>query len=262
MYNTPLPTQAELPTTARLLRSTIIALISAIIILVAFILPSEYGIDPTGIGKKLGLTEMGQIKVQLAAEAEAEAAAEANETIKPTPEPTPESAPAPTTALTAEDKPEPKPATAPQAAPPAPAPAPAPAQAQDTQMATAAATVSAPVSATTNQEKPVDTAVKTDEVSFTLKPGQGAEFKLVMKSGAKANYSWTANGAVVNFDTHGDGGGRSITYEKGRGVPSDEGILEAAFEGNHGWFWRNRTKSDVTVTLKTSGDYIELKRLI
>ena len=219
MYNTPLPTQAELPTTARLLRSTIIALISAIIILVAIVLPSEYGIDPTGIGNKLGLTEMGQIKVQLAAEAEAEAAAE--------------TAAKTNTATVAEPAAKAEPKITSQAE--------APAQAQD---------------------DTVDTAVKTDEVSFTLKPGQGAEIKLVMKAGAQANYSWTANGAVINFDTHGDGAGRSITYEKGRGVPSDEGVLEAAFEGNHGWFWRNRTKSDVTVTLKTSGDYIELKRLI
>lgn len=45
-------------------------------------------------------------------------------------------------------------------------------------------------------------------------------------------------------------------------MASDEGELEAAFEGQHGWFWRNRTPSDVTVTLKTSGDYFELKRVM
>ena len=235
MYNTPLPTRAELPTSAQLLRSTIIALVSAVIILVAIVLPSEYAVDPTGIGKKLGLTEMGQIKVQLAAEAEADAKAQAQETqvTPPVSKPTTE---------VAESTPKPSSPTvaiAPTSVEPKPTPAPIMAQ-----------------------EKPAQPAGKSDEVSFTLKPGQGAEIKLVMKAGAKANYSWTANGAIVNFDTHGDGGGRSITYEQGRGVPSDEGVLEAAFEGNHGWFWRNRTKSDVTVTLKTSGDYIELKRVI
>jgi len=230
MYNTPLPTRAELPTSGQLLRSTIIALVSAVIILVAIVLPSEYGIDPTGVGQKLGLTEMGQIKVQLAAEAEADEKAQAQAV-----------APAPTapTAPTASPTATPTPITV--QTEPAPAPA------------------AAPAAVAQEPAKPVG---KSDEISFTLKPGQGAEIKLVMKAGAKANYSWTANGAIVNFDTHGDGGGRSITYEKGRGVPSDEGVLEAAFEGNHGWFWRNRTKSDVTVTLKTNGDYIELKRVI
>ena len=32
---------------------------------------------------------------------------------------------------------------------------------------------------------------------------------------------------LLNYDTHGDGGGQSISYEKGRGVPGDEGELVA-----------------------------------
>lgn len=39
-----------------LLKATIIALVIAAIALVTIILPSEYNIDPTGIGEKLGLT--------------------------------------------------------------------------------------------------------------------------------------------------------------------------------------------------------------
>ncbi len=76
MYNAQLPSRAELPSSGQLLRSTIIAIISAVVILVAIVLPSEYGLDPTGIGKKLGLTQMGEIKLQLAAEAEADAKAQ------------------------------------------------------------------------------------------------------------------------------------------------------------------------------------------
>lgn len=103
---------------------------------------------------------------------------------------------------------------------------------------------------------------RSDEVSFSLAPGEGAEVKLVMVKGAQAKYAWTTNGAVVNFDTHGDGGGENISYEKGRGVAKDEGVLEAAFDGNHGWFWRNRTDALVTVTLKTSGAYSDIKRMM
>jgi len=101
-----------------------------------------------------------------------------------------------------------------------------------------------------------------DEVSFTLTPGQGAEIKLVMNEGERARFFWTANGAVVNYDTHGDGGGNSVSYEQGRGVPEQEGELEAAFTGNHGWFWRNRTDADVTVTLRTTGAYSEMRRVM
>jgi hypothetical protein len=103
---------------------------------------------------------------------------------------------------------------------------------------------------------------RTDEMSLTLAPGDGAEIKLVMVKGAKTNYAWTANGAVVNFDTHGDGGGENISYQKGRGVAEDEGVLEAAFDGNHGWYWRNRSDAVVTVTLKTTGAYTQIKRMM
>ena len=83
-----------------------------------------------------------------------------------------------------------------------------------------------------------------------------------MEESAQARFHWTANGAVVNYDTHGDGGGRKISYEQGRGVSEKDGILEAAFTGNHGWFWRNRTNANVTVTLRTTGAYSEMKRMM
>ena len=61
MYNSHKPNTDELPSSAQLLRSTIIALVAAIVILVTVILPAEYAIDPTGIGRALGLAEMGVI---------------------------------------------------------------------------------------------------------------------------------------------------------------------------------------------------------
>ncbi len=45
-------------------------------------------------------------------------------------------------------------------------------------------------------------------------------------------------------------------------TPEDSGVLEAAFDGKHGWFWRNRSSKPVTVTLRTEGDYISIKRVI
>jgi hypothetical protein len=70
MFNANKPSLEELPSSAQLLRSTIIAAISAVVILVTVVLPAEYGIDPTGAGRILGLTEMGEIKRELAEEAE------------------------------------------------------------------------------------------------------------------------------------------------------------------------------------------------
>jgi hypothetical protein len=98
-----------------------------------------------------------------------------------------------------------------------------------------------------------------DEVSYTLAPGEGIEVKLVMEEGQTARFEWTANGSVVNYDTHGDGSGQKVSYETGRGVPEQAGELTAAFTGNHGWFWRNRTEEPLTVTVRTAGDYAEMK---
>lgn len=216
MYNTDIPSRAELPSTRQLVRSTIIAAVSAVVLLYTVVLPSEYGVDPTGIGRSLGLTEMGEIKTRLAKEAEEDAAA------------TQASHSSPTTA------------------------------AADSQTPSVSAPAAAPVVSNTPT---ADNSRWRDEMTFTLTPGQGTEIKLKMKEGEKALFAWTVQGGVVNFDTHGDALGRSISYEKGRAVASDEGELVAAFTGNHGWFWRNRGDADVTVVLKTGGAYSDIKRV-
>ncbi len=71
------PVQSVPATPGGLIRHTLIAAGAAGAILVLFWLPAEYGIDPTGVGALTGLTEMGEIKSQLAAEAEADARAAA-----------------------------------------------------------------------------------------------------------------------------------------------------------------------------------------
>ncbi len=77
MFNSQRPKLEDLPTTGQLLRATGLAIVAAGAILVTVVLPSEYAIDPTGIGRQLGLTQMGEIKAQLAEEAAQDAAAEA-----------------------------------------------------------------------------------------------------------------------------------------------------------------------------------------
>ena len=70
MFNAQQPSHEELPTSAELLRSTLIAAVAAVVILVSIVLPAEYAIDPTGLGRAIGLTEMGEIKQQLEEEAD------------------------------------------------------------------------------------------------------------------------------------------------------------------------------------------------
>ena len=81
-----------------------------------------------------------------------------------------------------------------------------------------------------------------------------------MNKDDQALYDWTSTGGKINFDLHAHGDGQSTTYEKGRGATKGKGSIQAKFKGEHGWFWRNRDKSAVTVTLNLNGDYSEIVR--
>ena len=53
MMDTPAP-----PSRRRILAATAVALVTAVVVLVTAVLPAEYGIDPLGTGKMLGLTAL------------------------------------------------------------------------------------------------------------------------------------------------------------------------------------------------------------
>lgn len=219
MFNTKLPTHSELPTSRQLLRSTMIAVGVAAALLVTVVMPSEYAIDPTGAGRVLGLTQMGEMKITLAEEAAAGAAAQPAAPVVQTPEP-----------------------------------------AQPVAQEQVAA-----VSVAKSAEEP-QPALKSDEVTVTLRPGEASEIKLEMLDKATVSYEWITNGVPVNHDTHGEPyngpNGYYHSYSKGKQVKGDKGKFTAIFDGTHGWFWRNRSNSDVTITLKTKGEYLSVKRVI
>ena len=132
----------------------------------------------------------------------------------------------------------------------------------DTALPTASA-ISGPAPVLAAQTSAVAPPTANSHVTeVVLTPNEGKEIKLVMKKNARVTYSWSTDRGVVNYDTHADAPGiRYHGYTKGSGAKADEGVLVAAFDGAHGWFWRNRGSEIVTVTLRTSGDYQELKRM-
>lgn len=60
---------SEGPSPALLQRASLIAVVIAVVLAVTAVLPAEYGVDPTGIGRRIGLTQMGRLKQELAREA-------------------------------------------------------------------------------------------------------------------------------------------------------------------------------------------------
>jgi hypothetical protein len=214
MFNSQLPSMSDLPTSRQLLGSTLVAIAGAAAILVTVVLPSEYGIDPIGAGRALGLTEMGEIKTQLAQEAAADRVSEA--------------------ARASNDGAASRVPTADQETAPGRADAQSP-----------------------------DAAVRSDQTEVVLKPGQGAEVKVAAAKGVRIGFNWSVQGGVVNYDTHANAPGISYHgYGKGKQSGGETGTLVAAFDGKHGWFWRNRTEKVVTIILKTSGAYSSVKRVV
>ena len=183
-------------------------------ILLTCILPAEYGRDPTGIGNKLGLLEMGNIKQQLAEEALAD-------------------------------------------------------QTKALQAAKAASVVLAqpkevvPSDTTIRSLEPVQPAANATQRSIVLAPGEAAELKLAMKQNEIVSYRWQVDQGHVNFDTHADNAKvRYHGYHKGKAVQQDSGEINAAFDGKHGWFWRNRSKQTVNISLEVSGQYNAIERVL
>lgn len=213
MYNAEIPKDIELPSSKKLIKSTAIAAVSAVVVLVTCVMPAEYAIDPTGIGKVLGLTKMGEIKQSLAQESvnglNAELAVNSVEQ---------------SSARTS------------------------------TQMAT--------------EENLQITmpAINKESIVLELKSGQATEVKLTMPQSASVNFAWRATGGGLNYDMHGDAvnapKGFYHGYRKGKNETAQQGILKAAFDGKHGWFWRNRTENTVILILNVEGQFSEMKKVL
>jgi hypothetical protein len=63
-------TAKGLPSSQALLKATAVALLVAALVLMFVVLPAEYGVDPTGVGSRIGLTAMSDPDAADAADAE------------------------------------------------------------------------------------------------------------------------------------------------------------------------------------------------
>jgi hypothetical protein len=112
-------------------------------------------------------------------------------------------------------------------------------------------------------EEPAAFTFHTDELTITLQPNEGTEVKAVMRAGDQLVYTWTTDQGELFYDFHGEPAGAAAdvftSFETGT-ESTTKGDFEAPFEGIHGWYWKNRTPSPVTVHLTTSGVYQKISR--
>lgn len=190
----------DLPSYTKLRRSTTSAIFIVIAIFVLFVLPAEYGIDITGVGRISGLTKMGEIKVSLAKELASE---------------------------------------------------------KTTTLASAQNDVK-------NVKK--EFGLSNNDVRIVLNTGEAAEIKLEMKKGQSVDFVWKTLGGKLNVDSHGDPYEKPEGFYHGYGkkqmITEDKGVLVASFDGLHGWYWRNRSNTQVTLLLEVKGKYQNFKRIV
>lgn len=209
------PQSPALPSTARLVRATLVSILVAAVILVTTVLPAEYGIDPTGIGARLGLDALQPAVDEPAASAESPPAA-------PVPAASTDTTQA-NSALTAK--------------------AAAAFGANAGQSLDAAAFSASPGE------------LRTDTFSVTLEPGKGAEVKSALKAGDGLVFRWTASADVaVDMHGEAPGAkGTWTSYAVEAAQREAAGTFVAAFDGTHGWYWQNRGTEPVTVEIVVTG---------
>ncbi len=123
---------------------------------------------------------------------------------------------------------------------------------------TAPATLTAPSKATIAKAP----ALREDTLTITLAPHSGQEVKAHMQAGDNFVFSWTSTGGPVKVDMHGEkpnpAEGEFTSYWEEKQLTEARGTFTAPFEGTHGWYWRNKGETPVTVTVKTTGFYKDL----
>jgi len=117
-------------------------------------------------------------------------------------------------------------------------------------------------------DKPTASLVEADgqrgEVTLTLAPDEGTEVKATMEAGADLQYEWKTDGQKANFELHGEELGAKTSdytsYEKGTSA-GESGTFRAPFAGTHGWYWRNRSNSPMTITVRATGSFAKFEQL-
>ena len=206
--------QHTLPSTARLLTATAVAVLVAGLLLIVAVLPAEYGIDPTGLGQRLGLNVLAD--AQAAEPAQAPAA--------------PVTTSKSDAALDARTRAETAKAAEVFGAEPG--------QSFDL------AAVSRNSSAYRTDTMSVTLAPgKGAEVKALMKAGDGLVF----------HWTATGDVAVDMHGERPDAKDEYTSYWIEGAQREGAGTLVAPFDGKHGWYWRNRGTEPVTVEVTVSG---------
>jgi len=198
--------------TKKIVIATFAALLLGSIIVVCAVMPAEYGIDPTGLGKQIGFDKLYQPNEK--------------NTVTSLPGTVTQSA---IKVLKLEGG-----GSEPEVIAPDEASYPAPAKQYEE---------------------------RSDSVQVSLKAGKGLEYKVKMLKYGRLKYEWLTSNGIVYADFHGDvkqaNPPKDIYYESYAIAYSNNmiGNLLTPYEGRHGWYFKNMTGSDITISIRLKGQY-------
>ena len=111
-----------------------------------------------------------------------------------------------------------------------------------------------------------------DEVEVLIPANSGLEYKFFLEMHSNINYEWSSPSSEMHsninyewtspsslyFDMHGEPEGDTTGYFESYGASTTDGMkgsVTVPFAGSHGWYWRNDTDQDISISLKTLGNY-------
>lgn len=87
---------------------------------------------------------------------------------------------------------------------------------------------------------------------------KGLEYKFNANKGDVIRYSWKSTSGDLFFDFHGEPEDDITGYFESYAVSTGsklKGTFTAPFNGLHGWYWKNKSSSAITVVVKLAGNY-------
>jgi hypothetical protein len=196
--------------TKQIIKATLAALILGTLIFVSAVLPAEYGKDPLGTGKLLGLSSL-----YLSNDRRSIAMVET-----------------PTYPIL--------------------------------KMADAGSDPSVPMPKEANNPAPdKQYNEREDSVTVRVPAGKGIEFKMNVLKYGKVKYEWVTDHGVLFTDFHGEvkeehpDPNKDEFFESYTEAYSNNiiGTFCAPYEGRHGWYFKNKNKTDVVVSIRLKGQY-------
>lgn len=111
-----------------------------------------------------------------------------------------------------------------------------------------------------NKEEDIVTNEQRNKATIVVKANKALEYKFKVGQYEKLEYEWNAD-TPLRYDFHGDPEDKD-SYPKGYFESYANGTSDTAkgkitipYNGSHGWYWKNTSTKDITITLTTKGNY-------